>query len=150
MKRLSSRNMLVGSFLKEMSVSKWTRFMSYEKRAVNTGNKTWITRGIMKSLLLSVRVNRILSNWPLSQITTSPSFLLMCTAGWSETPSFCILLKIWDLIGWMTGCKAVGHRGRIPAVWLQFSYKSITHIATICQKWTKCPLCTRHLLGSAD
>ena len=62
MKRLSSRNMLVGSFLKEMSVSKWTRFMSYEKRAVKTGNKTWITRRIMKSLLLSVRVNRILSN----------------------------------------------------------------------------------------
>ena len=49
--------MLVGSFLKEMSVSKWTRFMSYEKRAVKTSNKTWITRRIMKSLLLSVRVN---------------------------------------------------------------------------------------------
>lgn len=122
MKRLSSRNMLVGSFLKEMSVSKWTRFMSYEKRAVNTGNKTWITRGIMKSLLLSVRVNRILSNWPLSQITTSPSFLLMCTAGWSETPSFCILLKIWlaewlAVKQWVTG-----------AEFLPYGYNSVTKV----------------------
>lgn len=79
-KKVSIWKYITWAFSEGNVCSKWTRFMCYERRAVNTGNKTWITMRIVKSLPLSVRENRILPNWPLTQITRSPSFMLMCTA----------------------------------------------------------------------